>query len=93
MSDFESFKKVDAETHRILLSNTVGHDLCGNRGRKAGSLSRKPRIKCIVEDYSQGLYCTDCTWAQQLAKEEKMYYPMFVLYVKHFGALSLISSQ
>ena len=48
---FESFKRVDAETH-ILLSNAVGHDLCGNTGRKAGSLSRKLRIKCILQQYS-----------------------------------------
>ena len=49
---YDSLKKVDAETHRILLSNAVGHDLCGNTGRKAGSLSRKLRIKCIMEQYS-----------------------------------------
>ena len=66
MSDFESFKKVDAETHRILLSNAVGNDLCGNTGRKAGSISRNLRIKGIVEQYST-MSCND--YITQIAHE------------------------
>jgi hypothetical protein len=62
----DTFKKQEAETRRVLLSNAAGRDMHGNTGRKESTRARHASLKLIVQQYGT---IPDEAYLQQLAHE------------------------
>ena len=67
MSLTQLFSKFEADSHRSLLTNALGHESCWNSGRMADIEVRQQAIKNIVENYAM---LSQAEYLQQLAHLE-----------------------